>query len=153
MQKLSLQVCFAGGFPEFLQKHVCGPCRKTCFLHIKSKTLVSTELKFFQPLACYKVFLFSYIISSKLHELPLFDLPDNSCRTHLRPTGADGSEYINASFVDVCLKKVLISKLRKDFFSHMLQVQYTISTYIFLCLGIQTSECLHSNSSTPTNYC
>ena len=27
--------------------------------------------------------------------------PDNSCRTHLRPTGEPGSEYINASFVDV----------------------------------------------------
>ena len=101
------------------------PMQETRFLHTKSKTSVSTELiplKCFYALACYKVFLLSYIIS-KLHELPIFDLPDNSCRTHLRPTGADGSEYINASFVDVglfqnldvdiCLKETYdFSKLR-----------------------------------------
>ena len=42
-----------------------------------------------------------WYIKQELNMKFLLALLDNTCRTHLRPTGESGSEYINASFVDV----------------------------------------------------
>ena len=49
--------------------------------------------------------------TTESYKIFLFHLLDNMSRARLRPTAEEGSEYINASFVDVGLIKVSLLSL------------------------------------------
>ena len=64
------------------------------------------------------------------------------CRTRLRPTGAPGADYVNASFVDVSRFVSIISIL---VVLCLFSVMIVIFIIVFILTGIQAQECLHSN--------
>ena len=61
-----------------------------------------TEARIATQTSCHvSYYSYQWYIKQELNMKFVLTLLDNTCRTHLRPTGESGSEYINASFVDV----------------------------------------------------